>query len=397
MAIQTLTLYTGEVPLIGQTQAQFDTNTGNILVYLKNFGDDLNARVGEVNADFTQINNWYTSIDAINTNVNTKNDNVNAKSTNVDDKSAIVDTKHAETVTNATQAQLDKWIAEAHKKTAESYSNEPQDVEVKVYTSNGDGTFTATAQTGVFSALHERITATAITATSLDANSDVDTSGKQEGDELRLQGGLWKPYTPPPVAIVTLTGVSTGQELANNIVITDTAFVANETIQRAEITNGSVVNNNDGTFTVTLPDYSVATSVTLTVFSERAGYEDGSATHVINVTNTQVTQPDFTGSPTEGTEQTTVVLTNTEHEGTATYFPSVNFGSYVDNGDGTYDVTLPLQTTSATVTFSIYGTRTNDIDSATTNHVITVNSVGFVTDDPIVDTLTTFALNDGFN
>ena len=61
MAITTLTLYTGSVPLIGQTQTVFDTNTGNILTYLKDFGTDLNARVGEINTDLSALDTAVTS------------------------------------------------------------------------------------------------------------------------------------------------------------------------------------------------------------------------------------------------------------------------------------------------------------------------------------------------
>lgn len=51
-------------------------------------------------------------------------------------------------------AELQGWIAEAEAMTANSYATEAEDVVVKVYTSDGDGTFTATDQTGVYSSLH---------------------------------------------------------------------------------------------------------------------------------------------------------------------------------------------------------------------------------------------------
>tara|TARA_R110002095_G_C4251687_1_gene240226 strand:- start:5736 stop:9821 length:4086 start_codon:yes stop_codon:yes gene_type:complete len=54
---------------------------------------------------------------------------------------------------SATSAQLDAWIAEAEAKTSESYAVEPENVVVKTYSSDGDGTFTATATTD-YSALH---------------------------------------------------------------------------------------------------------------------------------------------------------------------------------------------------------------------------------------------------
>ena len=46
--------------------------------------------------------------------------------------------------TSANTAQLKAWDAEAEEMTAASYSSELENVHVNVYTSNGDGTFTAT-------------------------------------------------------------------------------------------------------------------------------------------------------------------------------------------------------------------------------------------------------------
>jgi len=49
--------------------------------------------------------------------------------------------------TNATNAELSTWEAEAEKMTADSYATQPEDEFVIVYTSDGDGTFTATPTT----------------------------------------------------------------------------------------------------------------------------------------------------------------------------------------------------------------------------------------------------------
>lgn len=53
-------------------------------------------------------------------------------------------------------AQSLKYVyeAEAQKRTARSYAIEPENVEVKSYTSNGDGSFSVVSLTGVYSALH---------------------------------------------------------------------------------------------------------------------------------------------------------------------------------------------------------------------------------------------------
>lgn len=54
---------------------------------------------------------------------------------------------------NAISAKLDSYIAESHRLTANSYAVEPEDTYVKIYTSNGDGTFTTT-DTADYSSLH---------------------------------------------------------------------------------------------------------------------------------------------------------------------------------------------------------------------------------------------------
>jgi len=53
----------------------------------------------------------------------------------------------------ADAGQLEAWGAEAERMTSDSYATEPEDVFVKTYTSDGDGTFTA-ADTTEYSSLH---------------------------------------------------------------------------------------------------------------------------------------------------------------------------------------------------------------------------------------------------
>ena len=92
----------------------------------------LNAAVSEAQGyrDETNVNAASTAADAVTTNANA-----------------------ATSTTNATEAQLDAWIAEAQRMTADSYATEAEDVFVKTYTSDGDGTFTASTTTE-YSALH---------------------------------------------------------------------------------------------------------------------------------------------------------------------------------------------------------------------------------------------------
>lgn len=63
-----------------------------------------------------------------------------------------------------TSVQLEQWETEAWQKTANSYATEAEDVFVKTYTSNGDGTFTATDTTD-YSALHWAAKSAAATLT----------------------------------------------------------------------------------------------------------------------------------------------------------------------------------------------------------------------------------------
>lgn len=62
----------------------------------------------------------------------------------------------AAAATSENNSQLREWEAEAWKLTAQSYAVEAEDVPVNLVTSDGDGTFTYTPQTGVYSALHHR-------------------------------------------------------------------------------------------------------------------------------------------------------------------------------------------------------------------------------------------------
>ena len=57
-------------------------------------------------------------------------------------QAGIATTQADESEGSATQARLDMWTAEAIRRTADSYATQATDVIVKVWSSNGDGTFT---------------------------------------------------------------------------------------------------------------------------------------------------------------------------------------------------------------------------------------------------------------
>ncbi len=65
----------------------------------------------------------------------------------------------SEATQSATQAELDMWNSQAEAMTSDSYANEPENVLVKNWTSNGDGTFTPTDVPNTYSSLHWAIQA----------------------------------------------------------------------------------------------------------------------------------------------------------------------------------------------------------------------------------------------
>jgi len=82
----------------------------------------------------------------------------------------------AEVFTAINEAVLKSWESAAAQMTSASYAIEPYGVEVKVYTSNGDGTFTATPQVGVYSALHHDTDAATSASNAATSESNAATS-----------------------------------------------------------------------------------------------------------------------------------------------------------------------------------------------------------------------------
>lgn len=114
-----------------------------------------NADVASTHADvvLTNADVVTTHADVLLTNADVALTHADVLLTNADVASTHADVlfTNADVVTT----QLKVWEAEAEQLTANSYAVEPEDVFVKVYTSNGDGTFTATPTTD-YSALHHQ-------------------------------------------------------------------------------------------------------------------------------------------------------------------------------------------------------------------------------------------------
>jgi hypothetical protein len=107
-----------------------------------------NAGTSETNAGNSET---ATAADLVATNQDTIDTAADLIATNQDTIDTAADVVSAGT--NATNSQLKAWDSEAEAMTSESYATEAEDVNVKTYISDGDGTFTATVTTD-FSALH---------------------------------------------------------------------------------------------------------------------------------------------------------------------------------------------------------------------------------------------------
>lgn len=136
------------------------SNIGNNIDALLTLSDNLLVVSGNVQ-NIADINTNAANIASINTNAANIIDIQNAA------ENAIIATTQAKKASdNADYSELRKWEAESFRLTAESYAVEPEDIYVKIYTSNGNGTFKVTHTTD-YSALHYKAKAFA-SATSID-------------------------------------------------------------------------------------------------------------------------------------------------------------------------------------------------------------------------------------
>lgn len=113
----------------------------------------------------------------------------------------LADTNAATATAKANEAQLKAWEAEAERMTADSYATEAEDVLVKVYTSNGNGTFTAT-NTAEYSALHWKIK-----AEDLVTNGIIDDTTPQT-DKTYSSVKVQALHDAQAIAIANLSGAS---------------------------------------------------------------------------------------------------------------------------------------------------------------------------------------------
>jgi hypothetical protein len=107
-----------------------------------------------INAKLTDIHNVATKLSYV--------ENVSNLATEIEDLYTVradiqdIHNNLQEILDSDIVTQSNIWMTEALKMTANSYANEAEDVPVKIYTSNGDGTFSyvSTSNPAVYSALH---------------------------------------------------------------------------------------------------------------------------------------------------------------------------------------------------------------------------------------------------
>lgn len=154
--VDDIALYSTQIQIVGNDLA-------NSFEYLDDYGLITDAVATEIN-DISNIETVATNIDAI-IDVTTFKDeiivvstnigDVNTVATNIDDINTVVDNivDIQNSTENVIRAKEEAWKAEAERLTAQSYATEPENVFVKAYTSNNDGTFTITDTTD-YSASH---------------------------------------------------------------------------------------------------------------------------------------------------------------------------------------------------------------------------------------------------
>ena len=156
------------------------SNIGNNMDALLTLSDNLLVVSGNVQ-NIADINTNALNIDSIITNAANIIDIQNAE------ENAIIATTQAKKASdNADYSELRKWESEAFRLTAESYAVEPEDTYVKIYTSNGNGTFKVTHTTD-YSALHYKAKAFAAPANSIDLSGyykKTETYSKVETNSL---------------------------------------------------------------------------------------------------------------------------------------------------------------------------------------------------------------------
>lgn len=189
--IEDIVPYSTQIQIVGNDLAnsyEFIDDYGLITDAVTNESQDI-SNIETVATNIDDIINTSTFKDdivVVSTNMGSINTvaNIDTKVTVVADN--ILDVQNAEE--NARIAKAEAWRAEAERLTANSYATEPEDVFVKIYTSNNDGTFTIT-DTMDYSAYHWERKATSIV---IDGTIDDDIISEEKAYSNSKVVGLLK-------------------------------------------------------------------------------------------------------------------------------------------------------------------------------------------------------------
>lgn len=175
----------------------------------------------------------------------------------------------------ADDAQLLAWVSEANSKTADSFANEDHNVNVKSYTSNGDGTFTA-CDCEFFSAKHWQVEAQSVVGEELISSiqnneAAIALNAEALANLATAQARIQNEFTPSVAELITTpeildfvittpttdSNVFTLNEIDNTI-----TFLTNTSINfMSSVTMESDTNNN---VLVTFELIDVTTGLTVT-------------------------------------------------------------------------------------------------------------------------------------
>lgn len=165
----------------------------------------IKSKLDSIYADKDKLNSLYadkTTLDTLYLNIEKLN--------SVFDNLTVI--QNAEE--NANNAKLDKWRTESYKLACLSYAIQPEDEYVKIYTSNGDGTFTIT-DTTEYSALHYKNKAQSIAGgTVLAENVEISSSETLENFATSINLSI---SSLQNILNVSQTDLDTAQERVNYI------------------------------------------------------------------------------------------------------------------------------------------------------------------------------------
>ena len=255
---------------------------------------------------------------------------------------------------------------------------------------NGDGTWDLT------------IPATAALA---DANYEVvvtivDAAGNSTSDSSDSE--LIIDLISPAVPTVTAQTINTGTPVISGSATLGSGDTLTVTVNGMTYTagDGNLVNNGDGSWDLTIPAINTLADATYNVtatVTDLAGNSTTDATldeliidivaPVVPTVNTQITNsgiPVISGTATVATDDTLSVVVNA-----VSYI--VGDGNLVDNGDGTWDLTIPPANTLPDATYDINATVSDEAGNSSTDNTTAELVIDLIT--PLAPTVIAQIIN----